>query len=150
MGCSSTYATSDDVSEFFCRLRGYNVQDIPVEEDVEAYLEQGAARINLSLSATAQCDCTLSSWATTYLKNLNIIAAGLMIRCPDCGGSFNSDEREWYEDFLSNQLGLIREGQLDLCDGATGPNYPAYGVAEQGWTPWTEAKIIGNDILRSS
>lgn len=149
MGCSNTgYVTADKIAEFLQKLEGFDYESHPLLNDVGIYIVQGAARINASLSATAQCDCTHAAWASTFLEQLNLIAAALMID-ERCGVGFNSDERSYWEQWLADQLLLLREGNLDVCDGATGPNYPAYGTATRSVTEWTKAQLIINDILRN-
>jgi len=147
MGCPTSYVTADQVAEFFCRLNGYNAEDPPFEEDVDRYIEDGAALINAALAQRATCDCTFASWATTLLRQMNLIAAALAIICPGCGESFSKDQRQYWSEWMNDKLTLLRTGEIEVCDGATGPNFPAYGVAQQGLTSHVRAQIIANDVL---
>jgi len=150
VGCSSSYVTADELAEFWCRGEGYGGSSEPTLDDINRYIQKSAARINLSLSVTGQCSCTFSAWASEFLQELNLIGAALLIHCPDCGNRFTKEEREFYSAWMGEQLELIRTGQLDLCDGATGVDYPALGWAEQSWTDFNAAHIVVNDVLRDS
>ena len=39
-------------------------------------------------------------------------------------------------------------GEIELCAGYTGANYPAFGAAEQSLTEWSTVAIIQNEMLR--
>jgi hypothetical protein len=138
--------TSDRVAEFLGKLEGFDLHSQPLVEDVDIWVQQGAARINAALAATNQCDCTFASWADTLLANLNLIAASLLIY-GHCGVGFNDDQRSFWDKWLSDQLELIRLGEMDLCQGATGIHYPAYATATPAVTEFQRAEIIANDIL---
>jgi len=149
VGCSdSGYVTGDQVAEFLGKLEGFDYHSQPLVDDVDLYVEMGAARINASLAATAQCDCTFSSWGETLLENMNMIATSLLIY-GRCGVGFTDDQRDFWERWLADQLELIRMGEIDLCQDATGPNFPAYGTATRAVTTWQQAQIIANDILEN-
>lgn len=150
MSCSdSGYTTTGKLAQFLGKLEGFDVESWPFMEDAELYIVQGAARINASLAATAQCDCTLASWGQELLDNLNMIAAALLVY-GHCGVGFSNDQREFWDKWLADQLELIRTGEMDLCLGATGPNYPAYGTATRAVTSFQKAELIANDILENS
>jgi len=150
MPCSTSYTTADDLSEFFCRNEGYGSSTYPTLSDVENYIGKAARRINITLRATGQCDCTLSADAAEYLQMLNIVGAALMVICPKCQPRFSNDDRRFWSDWLSAELALLRSGELDLCDGATAKQYPHMTWAEQSVTEWNAARIVYNDILRNS
>jgi len=150
MACSAAYVTADEVSEFFCRGEGYGASSEPTLDDVNRYIAKGAARINMALSATGQCACTWNAYATEYLQELNMIAAILLIQCPDCSRHLTDSQREFYYTWMNDQLELLRTGKIDICEGATSWEFPALGWAEQGWTEFNEAQIVVNDILRTT
>lgn len=149
MGCSSTgYITSDDLAQFF-GIAPFSAETSPTKQKIEDFIGKGAARIHASMAASGQCDCTLASWASAFLEELNTVAAALQVRGPDCRAYFSNEERDFWNGWLSDQLTLIREGNLDLC-GGTGPDYPFIGHAAQSLTEFNEAKIIANDLKRNS
>jgi hypothetical protein len=101
----------------------------------------------------------MASWAYDgtgdgydFLGKLNIVEAGAFHQC-SCGlpGQRLSDEerRLWLE-WSNEQLTNLRQGNLDVCEGATGAEYPSWGWAAQSLTPWTSAEIIRNRLLRTS
>jgi len=150
MGCSSSYVTAEEVAEFLCRGEGYDADSEPSLAAIERYIHKAASRINVSLSSSAQCDCTFSAWAADFLQELNLIGAVLMIFCPDCSRRLTDEQKEFYNGWLGEQLALLRTGKLDLCSGATGVEYPSIGWAEMGHTPYNEALIIYKSKQRSS
>ncbi len=124
MACSTTYVTADEVAEFWCRGEGYGATSEPTLDDINRYIRHGAARINMALRASDQCTCSWNTDAEYLLRELNLIAAALLIFCPDCGGKFTADEKEFYNGWLGEQLEQLRTGQLELCDGETAVDYP--------------------------
>lgn len=142
MGCSASYTDAEEIASFFCRGEGYDADSEPSLEAIERYIAKGAARINASLRATAQCNCTFTSDAKVFLEELNIVAAALLIYCPDCSRRLTDDQKKFYNGWLSEQLALLRTGEIDLCAGATGIHYPAVGWAEQSVTEFSAARLI--------
>ena len=149
MSCQSSYTNAEEIASFFCRGEGYDADTEPSLEAIERYIIKGAARINASLRMTAQCDCTFTGDAAVFLEELNIIAAALLIFCPDCSRRLTDDQKEFYNGWLSEQLALLRTGEIDLCAGATGIHYPAVGWAEQSVTEFSSARLILDAEARS-
>lgn len=115
---------------------------------IEHYLNVAASDLYAAMAATGMCDCSLADWASDYLSKLNVIDAAAYYECP-CGAPAMSDERKnKFLDWMSQQLMNIRTGAIDLCDGATGSDFPAIAHAERGWTAQNTALIIFNRILR--
>ena len=115
---------------------------------IEHYLNVAASDIHAALAASGACDCTLAGWAAGFLEKLNVIDAAAYYACP-CGQPSMSDERkagllEW----MNVQLRMIRAGELELCHGATGADFPAVGWAEQSLTDFAAAQIIVNRARR--
>lgn len=115
---------------------------------IEHYLNIAASDIHAAMAASGMCDCTLASWAAGYLEKLNIIDAAAYYTCP-CGSPSMTDERkagllEW----MDRQLRMIRMGEVELCHGATGADFPAIGWAEQSLTDFNTANIIVNRARR--
>lgn len=111
---------------------------------INNFLDIAAADIHAALAASGACDCTLASWAATLLVKLNIIEASAFYRCP-CNTTLTDEVRQSYLEWATNQLELVRKGQLELCSGATGSEFPAIDFAEQAITEWNAAQIIFND-----
>lgn len=111
---------------------------------IEHYLDITAADIHAALAASGACDCVLAPWAEQYLSKLNIIEAGIFHDCP-CGDPKLSEEKAArYQEWITEQLAQLRDGRLEVCDGATGAEFPAFGAAEMGLTEFSSAKIIVN------
>ena len=116
---------------------------------IEHYLDVAASDVHAALAASGQCDCTWASWASGFVSKLNIIDAAAYYQC-SCGQPhFGSTETDRYLQWASNQLELLMTGRLDICEGATGLDFPAMGWAAQGHTDWQKADIIWKDILRN-
>jgi hypothetical protein len=116
---------------------------------IEQYLEITANNIHASLAAVGACDCTLASWAEQYLKKLNIIETGAFHKCPCAKPDMSDEERRLLLEWSDRQLELIRTGNIELCAGHTGADYPSLGWASQTLTERTAAEIIANAIQAS-
>ena len=115
---------------------------------IERFLDIAASDIHSALAASGACDCTLASWATEYLKKLNVIDAAIYHKCP-CGSAKLTDtERQSFLRWISAELKALRTGNLEVCQGATGADFPAVGWAEQSLTDRNSAAIIYNAMLR--
>lgn len=151
MACSGRLATADELrsSPFACL-------DVPVDADaaamqtamLEIALDMASSDVYAAMAASGMCDCTLASWATEYLRKLAIIDAVLLQRCPCVRANLSEAERPMWLDWVSQQLELIRMGKIELCEGATGSEYPTLGWAEQTVTIANAVKIISNRINR--
>jgi len=118
--------------------------------NIEHWLDVAASDIHAALASVGACDCSLASWATSYLEKLVIIDAASYYSCP-CGNPHLSDARkDTLLQWMGTQLTNIATGVIDVCDGATGANFPAMGWAQQGQDAFSRAMIIYNDILRNS
>jgi len=116
---------------------------------IELALDIAASDIHAALAATGQCDCTWASWADNFVAKLNIIDAASYYQ-GKCGTpKFTDDQRGRYLTWMSDQLNMLMLGRMDLCQGATGSDFPVVGWAEQGVTEFARADIIWNDIERN-
>ncbi|MHC4157247.1 MAG: hypothetical protein ACYST6_20365 [Planctomycetota bacterium] len=143
--CSGRYATAQEYSDFWCTCQDLTADQI---SDIEFRLDLTASRIHMALISQNACDCTLADGAAEWLKLLNIIFTGALNQCP-CGNAGLSDEEqanliEWAE----NQLSMLQSGELTVCQGDTGSQYPAIGIAEVNYGS-NERQIIINDIMRN-
>lgn len=126
------------------RIVGINANE---QAQIETYLAIAASDIHAALAATGACDCSLAAWATEYLRKLNVIDAAVIHACP-CGRAMVNEAMKgtWLE-WLDRQFELLRTGAIDVCDGATGADFPAIGWAQQSVTEFAAARIILDDIL---
>lgn len=115
---------------------------------IEHWLNITAGDIHAALAAANACTCTLSSWGANFLAEINIILARIFYDCP-CSPSLSDADKQRYQDLVTNRLTQIRNGELDVCQGATGSGYPSIGWAEQGWTEFSRAEIILHRIQRT-
>lgn len=146
MACTGSYATAAEYDEMMCS--DMDLTDPNVVSKINLYLTIAASDIHSAMASVGACSCTLASWATTYLKKLNIIDAAVLQNCP-CGNKLSQDEKIMWIDWLNNQYMLIREGKIELCGTGTGSIYPAVGSVEQSLTEWTAAEIIVNANQRT-
>ena len=116
--------------------------------NIEQYLSITANNIHASLAAVGACDCTLASWANTFLKKLNIIETGAFHECPCARPDISDERRRLLLEWSDRQLELIRTGGIELCAGHTGAEYPSIEFASQSLTERTAAEIIANAIQR--
>jgi hypothetical protein len=124
--------------------------DANEQAQIETYLAIAASDIHAAMAAVGACDCSLAAWAAEYLKKLNVIDAAVIHACP-CGQAQISDtvKGTWLE-WLDRQFELIRTGAIDVCDGATGADFPAIGWAQQSVTEFAAARIILDDRIANS
>lgn len=115
---------------------------------IEHYLDITANDIHAALAASGQCDCSRSAWANEYLAKLNIIEASAFYTCKCAQPTLSEDQRAAYIEWLNVQMDNLRRGNIEICEGQTGSEFPAIGWAEQGITEFSAARIIHNDILR--
>jgi len=127
----------------------YRIATLAAEEiaTINHYLDITSGNIHAARGAVGACDCTLASWATGdegLLTKINIIETGAFHTCP-CQRPLITDEvRRTYLEWSDNQLSMIRSGKIEVCDGYTGSEYPAFGTIEQGLTVFNKEQIIIN------
>jgi len=149
MGCTARYATAQEFANFWCREPMCDEDKVKIEQ----FLDIAAADIHVALAATGMCDCTLASWATVFLKKINIIDAEVLQHCLSrCGrtSEMGTAMRQMWLEWVTSQLEAIRMGKLELCAGHTSSDFPSMGWAEQGHSDFQKAQIIWNDILRDA
>ena len=146
MTCTNRYADANDFSSKFCES-----YDEDSESEINRLLELAAANINAARAATGGCDCTLASWARVYLIDLNCIIALVTFNCA-CSTirALSAADRAVWAEWANTALAQIRTGQIELCDGETGSEYPYTSWADQGSTEFARTRIIVNDVLRNS
>ena len=148
MTCEGSYADLNDFAARYC--------DNEVQEQYEAQicrqLRLGASNIKAAMAQTGACDCALADWATDYLIELNCAIVLATFWCPcswirqqdlESGGTIRALAQEWAD----KQLDLIRNGELVLCAGETGKNYPAWGWAQYSFTEPNYAQLVYNALL---
>ena len=141
MSCSGAYATAAEFeTQWFYDFD--LASDADATAEIDSLLAKAAGRIHAAMQASGQCSCTLESWATDFLKELNMVAAVVMFNISAV--RLSDDQRTKYNDYLREQLELIRTGQIELCQGETAKAFPAFGVAEIGLTDRNAARIIDN------
>ncbi len=116
---------------------------------IENVLDIVAGDLWAALAASGACDCTLSSAGRRLLKKLNIIEAAALYQCPCAKPNMSDETRQNLLDWAERQLENIRNGNLELCAGATGAGFPAVGWAEQAVDEFAGAAIISNSESRS-
>jgi hypothetical protein len=144
------YATKEQYSEFW----GYWQHKIDLDrfspEEVTALdsqLQIAAGDINQMIRQVGALDCSFDSYALDFLTKLNCINTAVTYRVP-CGPRLTDDDLRYWTDWLDKMFGMIRTGELELCEGSTGKNYPAFEIAQQSWTEFNAVQLIRNRALR--
>jgi len=145
MACLEYYATAEDYLDFWC----VQVSGCEEADQVKNYLRRAASQINMMLQAQGACDCTLSDVALGYLKDLSIVLAVVYHKCPCARPKLSQEEVQMYLTQASEELRLIRTGEMELCDGQTGSDFPSLGWAEQTLTDFSTANVQINYTLRN-
>ena len=117
---------------------------------VELYLRIAAGDINAARYSAGAGDCTISADLDMFMRKLNVIDAAIWHNCPCARPNLSDAMRQGFLLWITDTLNQIRTGELELCQGYTGSSYPAVAFAQQSWTPWREAEIILDQMLRSS
>jgi len=142
---TATGVTWDDGDAYrIIPLNGHEIATI------DFYLGVAASDIHAALAATGQCDCTLAAWGGAYLEKLNVIEAAAFYQCTCARPNISDEMRQAYMQWATNELQNIRMGNIDLCQGATGREYPAVGWAEYSFTEGNWRRLIINRRLRES
>jgi hypothetical protein len=111
---------------------------------IETMLDIAASDMHVALAAANACSCTFATWANAYLAKLNIIDAQVFYNC-SCGNQkLSEEEKARLQTWVNDQLNLIRTGNLELCSGETGSDFPSIDWAEQSSTDFAAAEILIN------
>lgn len=145
MSCTGRFADAADYDQLLGA--GIDLNDFEEVSTVNGYLELAASDVHAALAAVGACDCTLETWATAYLKKLNVIDAAVLQNAP-CGNRLSDERKAVLLDWIERQYELIRTGKINLCQGDTGADFPAFGVAEYTYTTWNQSQIIVNEQLK--
>ncbi len=146
MICDGRFASAAEYFAFFC---GDDCFDPNEESIVNEFLEKAAGDIHAALASAGACDCNLAGWAENYLKKLNILDAAVIQGCL-CANPYDAAQKRLIADELRRNFDMIMSGDIELCAGYTGANFPAFGAAEQSLTEFSTAAIIMNDMMRRS
>ena len=144
MTCNGRYADARDYVQLVC-TKTANPLDEP---SINQRLDRVSGTISAALQASGQCDCTWASWAADYLAQLNVYLAAALQDCP-CSNLSEADKQK-YLDYVTGELEKIRTGQIELCAGETGKEYPAFGIANIGYNVFAREDIIEKREQRES
>ncbi len=137
MACLEVYADAEAYAKWWCRELN------PTEQSrVEQVLKDVSADISAVLAATGSCDCAWAAWVPAYLRKLTVIEAAIFHKCPCSRARLSDSDRTQWLTWLDMQHALLRTGELIVCAGETGKDYPAGGYVEQPWTEWSAARIL--------
>ena len=137
---ATTYADANDFKMYW----GVDIED-RYEAEVNMLLTFAASNIQAALQSSGAINCSMDDWATTYLKNLNVILGAVLYYAP-CWPHLTVEEKRLYMEFANEQLAQIRDGRLELCSGATGKDFPSIDWAEQAPDEFSAAKLINKDL----
>jgi hypothetical protein len=115
---------------------------------VQHYLNITAGDIHAALAAANACDCTLAAWGENELAKMNIVLAGALHSCPCARTGLSDDDKGRLLDWVTARLEEIRVGKVDVCDGATGSDWPSIDWAERSLTDFARREIVANRIER--
>ena len=143
-----SYCMVEDVAKFLTQS-GFDTDTMPSGAVVEMNIRIASAEIDMSLQTSDQLLCQKSTAGLNYLQLLNIIAAVLITEYDNARYLSDADLAR-LQAWKDNQMTLIRTGQLSICLGETGIDYPAISTAEVGYTPDAQALIVLNRIRRNA
>ena len=146
MACTEAFADAQDFAKFWCQV----CFDEEGQEMIEYYLNAAAANIHAAMAAVNACDCTLAGWATEFLKKINLVEAGTLVQCRCVDTNLGVEGKRLWLEWADRQLDLIRMGNIDVCEGATGTDWPSMAIVPQSLTERIAAEIIANSIQEES
>jgi len=141
MACQEYWASAEEYTDFWC----VQITGVDEADQVKNYLRRAASTINMAMQASGACDCTLTAASVQYLRDLSIVLAVVYHNCTCARPKLTAEDKRLYLEQVTEELRQIRTGELELCSGATGADFPSIGWAQQGWTDWATAEIIFNE-----
>jgi hypothetical protein len=115
---------------------------------IEIPLDMAAGDVSMALAAVDALNCTKSVQGANFLRQLTCSIAAVLYNAP-CGNAHFSDAmRRTMIEWVEKRLDGIRDGSIEVCQGYTGADWPAFGVVEQGVTDRSEAQIVYNRMRR--
>ena len=141
------YCTPTEVAEFLMQL-GVTSATWPDTDLFQRHINLSAAEIDVALQTSNQYTCSKTTQAADLLKYLNLICTVLITEFPNVRSQISGDTLKRFQKWKDNMVKGLRLGELVVCQGETGENYPAIEIAEQAWTDATAMDIILNKIKR--
>ena len=142
MSCQELWAAPSQYAAFWC----VEIGGCDEEATVKNYLRRASSSINMAIKAQGACDCTMSSESIAYLRDLAIVLAVVYHSCPCARPHLSDAQLALYSRQASDELSMIRKGEIELCAGQTGSDFPAIGWASQSWTPFNAARLIHENL----
>ena len=142
MSCQEAWAEPSEYAEFWCT----QISGCDEEATVKNYLRRASSNINMALQAQGACNCTLSDVSVAYLRDLAIVLAVVYHSCPCARPKLSDAQLALYSRQASDELSMIRKGEIELCEGQTGSDFPAIGWASQSWTSFNAAQLIVENL----
>jgi len=112
-------------------------------------IEMAAGEINATLQAADQLSCTKDDNMLALLEQLNVVRAALLLEFDNIR-TLSPEELNRQDAHFNEIMGMIRTGELAVCQNQTGRDYPAFSVAEVGYTDHAKAQIYLNRLARGS
>ena len=137
------YGTPEGYVRFWCIMDCDELEG-PGRELMISSLQMASGDINMAIQSAGAQNCTFTDTAQRFLERMAYVGAALFYNCPCNNARLRDEQLVTYMDWLTTNLTAIREGELELCQGETGSNYPSMGFAQQNVTPWTENQIRQN------
>ena len=145
MPCTSRYASAADYATMMCLPQPLDAGDQAV---IETFLDLASGDIHIARQAQDGCSCTETAGALMFLRVLNVRIAAVLNRCPCGRGNLSEGEQRMWLEWAQAQLDAIRSGKLELCQGATGAEFPYVTWAEHNLTEWAAVEIMLHRELR--
>jgi hypothetical protein len=147
MPISAMYGTAADYVEYWCITTPAELTPEQISM-IESALRRAAGVINMSVLAQGAGNCPFSTSAEQMLRQIGYVMAAVAYNCRCGSPNMDAAEKQMWLNWVSDQLTLIREGKIELCEGETGRDFPDIGVAEVGWTVFQVQHIRDNEQAR--
>ena len=147
MSCTDTrYATAEDYTKMFCG--DWPADNETMLDRIERALDMSAGKIDLALASVGACTCTLSVSGQRALAYLNCLLAVVTYTCPCNSVDVTDDMRRLYAEEAQGMIDALMSGELEVCEGETGSNFPAVAFPQIAWDDARAAEIYNNSLKR--
>ena len=145
----TTYCDATDLATWLTWEESFSATTLPTLVTANMIIEMAAGEINATLQASDQLSCTKDDNMLALLEQLNVVRAALLLEFDNIR-TLSPEELNRQDAHFNEIMGMIRTGELAVCQNQTGRDYPAFSVAEVGYTDHAKAQIYLNRLARGS
>ena len=139
------YISADNYARIYC-------MDMAIDADarltIETLLDRAAGPIDAARLSVGASSCTVSTSVSHTLELVNAIFAAVIWNCP-CAPAMPEEAKDRQLNWAQSIVDAIGSGELEVCEGETGVNFPAVALPQIGWNDAIAAEIYHNYLTRT-